>query len=145
MRLLCRFVSRLSETVRNIRDNYKPGNQQQKNKPAPSGQQRAPVEIGAQTFWKLRFRVLFWRHSQTQRIGSLDDQIHTLPVSISSEYSTGGGCASSMDSPPPSSLSQNASGRRRSRDRTAWRTRPRRGARRRREDARGTFRARVVL
>lgn len=37
-----------------------------------------------QTFLKFRFRVLFWRHSQTQLIGSLNDQIRSLPVPISS-------------------------------------------------------------
>lgn len=37
-----------------------------------------------QTFLKFRFRVLFWRHSQTQLIGSLNDQIRSSPAPISS-------------------------------------------------------------
>lgn len=37
-----------------------------------------------QTFLKFRFRVLFWRHSQTQLIGSLSDQMRSLAVAMSS-------------------------------------------------------------
>lgn len=55
--------------------------QQQQNRPLPGDGQ---LNFTPQTFLKFRFRVLFWRHSQTQLIGSLNDQIRSLPVPISS-------------------------------------------------------------
>lgn len=55
--------------------------QQQQTRPLPSEHQ---LIFTPQTFLKFRFRVLFWRHSQTQLIGSLNDQIRSLPVPISS-------------------------------------------------------------
>lgn len=55
--------------------------QQQQTRPLPSDGQ---LNFTPQTFLKFRFRVLFWRHSQTQLIGSLNDQIRSLPVPISS-------------------------------------------------------------
>lgn len=55
--------------------------QQQQTRPLPSDGQ---LIFSPQTFLKFRFRVLFWRHSQTQLIGCLNDQIRSLPVPISS-------------------------------------------------------------
>lgn len=62
------------------------------NKPAPISPPRSRPSclpflfffFKAPTFLKFRFRVLFWRHSQTRRRGALNDQIRALPVSISS-------------------------------------------------------------
>lgn len=60
------------------------------NKPAPFQTETSrllvvdAVSFSPPTFLKFRFRVLFWRHSQTQLSGSLDDQIRALPVPISS-------------------------------------------------------------
>lgn len=61
-------------------------NNNNNNKPAPFQTLIRIHCFSAHTFLKFRFRVLFWRHSQTQLIGSLSDQIRALPKSISSRH-----------------------------------------------------------
>lgn len=68
---------------------FKPGHRQQQTRPPFTGARRKISRVlllffSPPTFLKFRFRVLFWRHSQTQLIGSLGDQIRALPVPISS-------------------------------------------------------------
>lgn len=58
--------------------------QQQQTRPLPHRIHRCYFSVP--TFLKFRFRVLFWRHSQTQLVGSLNDQIRALPESISSRH-----------------------------------------------------------
>lgn len=58
--------------------------QQQQTRPLPAANGHHQCYFPPPTFLKFRFRVLFWRHSRSQLIGPLNDQILAFPESISS-------------------------------------------------------------